>query len=370
VAGAEESREDSIHRLTFGVAAVSLATLGLAACALSSSSSQTSQSRPDGLSIRVGYLVPWDPRGIAAVDQGAGDRGALSELSPVWYQPDEMGKIVFASPEAQHSASVMEKQAISRGLALMPSIANYRQGGWDSALVHRLLTDPQARAAHISAVLTLVQSHSWAGIDLDYESLPSADREAYSAFIRDLSGALHKEHKRLSLTVHAKTSEPGDWSGAQAEDWRALGVSADEIRIMAYDHATDQTAPGPIAPLSWVERVLRLAVSEIPRDKVLLGVGTYGYDWTGANEGTSVQWADAEATARDHAVAVEWDASSSAPWFTFTDTSGRLHTVWYENARSLQAKVDLARQYRIAGVFVWRLGGEDPAIWDALRHAG
>jgi hypothetical protein len=159
----------------------------------------------------------------------------------------------------------------------MPSISNFRDGRWDSALIQHLLSDPVARAAHITAISTLVQTHGWAGVDLDYESLPNADRDAYSRFIQELSSTLHRMQKRLSVTVHAKTSEPGDWSGAQAEHWQALGAWADEIRVMAYDYATEQTAPGPIAPLSWVERVLRLAVAEIPRHKVLLGVGAYGY---------------------------------------------------------------------------------------------
>src|SRR5262245_35739833 len=98
----------------------------------------------------------------------------------------------------------------------MPSIANYRDGHWDGGLIHHLLTEPDARSAHIAAIVSLVASHAWAGIGLDYESLVGADREAYGAFIRDLGAALHQAHKRLSVTAHAKTSKPGDWSGARA----------------------------------------------------------------------------------------------------------------------------------------------------------
>jgi spore germination protein YaaH len=138
---------------------------------------------------------------------------------------------------------------------------------------------------------------------------------------------------------------------------------------MAYDHATEQTAPGPIAPLPWVEQVLQLAIEEIPREKILLGLGAYGYDWTSGHTGTSLQWADAETIAHDYAVAAAWDTSSSSPWFTYVNSQNRSQTVWFENARSLQTKIDRARTHHIAGVFVWRLGGEDPALWDALRHS-
>ena len=352
-----------------GVLAVLVTTMCLASCEAPQTRSTTSPTEPDKLSIRAGYLAPWDARGITTIEQGNVDDGALTELSPVWYQPDEQGQIVYASLQARQSASEIEQQAMSHGFTLMPTISNFRDGRWDADLIHHLFTDPVPRAAHITAISTLVQAHGWAGVDLDYESLPSADREGYSSFIRDLSEVIHQMHKRLSVTVHAKTSEPGDWSGAKAQDWRMLGASADEVRVMAYDHATEETAPGPIAPLPWVEQVLQLAVNEIPRDKILLGLGAYGYDWTSGSNGTSVQWADAEKIAHDYAVTPVWDTSSSSPWFTYSDNRGEVHTVWYENARSLQAKIDLARKYEITGVFVWRLGGEDPALWDALRHA-
>lgn len=355
-----------MRRLAFSLMAISVAGLSLAACEPSGSSSAP---HADRLRIVAGYLVPWDARSTAALDQDALGRDALTEVSPTWYRPDEAGQIVFASLQAQQSLASLETKAAAQGLTLMPSIVNYRDGRWDGALIHHLLTEPQARKAHIAAIVALVESHVWAGIDLDYESLASADREAYSAFIRDLGASLHKARKQLSVTAHAKTSEPGDWSGARAEDWRALGESADEIRIMAYDHANDETPPGPIAPISWVERVLQLAITEIPGDKIMLGVGAYGYDWKDDSMGEALQWADAEAIAQDHAAVIQWDAESQAPWFAYSDTQGRKHTVWYENARSMKAKLDLARQSSIAGVFIWRLGGEDPAIWDELRQA-
>ena len=72
---------------------------------------------------------------------------------------------------------------------------------------------------------------------------------------------------------------------------------------------------------------------------------------------------------RAHNASVKWDPVSQSPWFAYTDDSGRPHTAWYENARSLKDKVDLALQYRVSGVFIWVLGGEDPEIWETLRQA-
>lgn len=309
-------------------------------------------------------MVPEDARGILAMG-----KGILTEISPVWFQPTESGALVFASRQAEQSAPGIEIEALAHHVAVIPSISNFRDGQWDGHLIHRIIADPQMSETHIAAIVRLVTTHQWAGIDVDYESLAASDRGAYSTFISDLATALHQAQKRLTMTVHAKTAEPGDWSGARAQDWRALGLSADEVRVMAYDYSTADSPPGAIAPLPWVESVLRLAVSEVPHDKLLLGVGTYGYDWASGQHGQDVQWTDVEVIAQARSSSVIWDATSQSPWFTYSDNQGRQHTIWYENARSLQAKIALAARYQVKGIVIWRLGGEDPAIWEQLRQA-
>jgi len=338
---------------------------GMAGCGVQSSEQgvdPSSQNAGNSQAV-AGYIVPEDLRGVAALGNGV-----LTEVSPVWYQPAESGQLLFASAEADEPVAGIERGAASHRVMLLPSIANYRDGHWDGALIHRIITSPKIRESHVAAIVSLVTSHGWAGIDIDYESLAAADRSAYSGFISGLARALHQARKQLTVTVHAKVDEPGDWSGARAQDWRALGVAADEVRVMAYDYSTEDSLPGPIAPLPWVESVLQLAISEVPRDKLMLGVATYGYDWTSGKPGQSVQWADAQAIAESHAAPVTWDATSQSPWFAYTDKQGRQHTIWYENARSLRARVALAARYHLKGIVIWRLGGEDPAIWEQIRQ--
>jgi spore germination protein YaaH len=350
-----------MQRLAFVLVATFIVAAGSTGCG-SASPSTTGTPASSSLRTIAGYVVPWDAR------SGAAMAGApLTEVSPVWYQPTPDGSLVFALPETAQSAPNLTDAAARQRLAMVPSISNYRDGQWDGQLVHNLITSPRLRGAHIAAIVQAVTRAKWAGIDLDYESLAASDRTAYSAFVTDLARALHDAGKKLTLTVHAKTAEPGDWSGARAQDWQALGRAADEVRVMAYDYSTDSTAPGPIAPIAWVEDVLRLAVTEIPPEKIVLGVAAYGYDWTGAGHAQDLQWADAEAIAHAHAIAPAWDTTSQSPYFTYQDDQGRRHTVWYEDARSLKAKLDLAAKYRVGGIVLWRLGGEDPAIWGLLK---
>lgn len=312
------------------------------------------------ISAVAGYLVPWDERNPAAAASAE-----LTEVNPVWFQPTESGGIAYASETAELAA----RRAGSQRQLMAPSISNFRNGAWDGELVARLVGDEKLRAAHVAAITRLVRDGGWRGVDIDYESLPESSRDGYSAFVAELAEALHAlaAPARLSVTLHAKTAEPGDWHGARAQDWTAIGAAADEVRLMAYDHATASSAPGPVAPLSWVERVFALATATIPLDRISAGLPTYGYDWVGPSDGVPVQWADVQAIATRHGATPQWDQDAGTPWLRYVDDRGREHTIWYEDGRALAAKLDLALRHGINRVALWRLGGEDPAVWSALN---
>ncbi len=355
-------------RRAAAAATVVVLTAVLGACARPASERQPTDQAPaiapTARTMDVSaYVVPWDDRSTA----GLSGRG-LREISPVWLVPTDTGAITFAPDVTATGTATLASAAATDGLTLAPSISNYRGGRWDGALIAGLVSDPVLRAAHVQAITDLVRQHGWPAIDVDYESLPAGARSGFSAFVADLARSLHSVPARLSVTVHAKTSEPGSWSGARAQDWRALGAAADQVRVMAYDYADAASHPGPIAPAAWVSQVVRLAVDRIPRDRIAVGLPTYGYDWPAGASGQAVQWADAEALRRKADASRHWDAASAAPWFAYTDNAGRSHTVWYENAASLAAKLRVIDQFQLAHVVLWRLGGEDPAIWPILNR--
>jgi spore germination protein len=94
----------------------------------------------------------------------------------------------------------------------------------------------------------------------------------------------------------------------------------------------------------------------------------YGYDWVGGH-GTPVAWLQAFRLATEHRVRMRYDTASQAPWFEYTDAVGRTHQVWFENAASATAKLDVAKGNSIGGVYVWLYGFEDTNVWAALHQA-
>ena len=314
-----------------------------------------------------GNLVFWDQsRGFDAIVANA---DVFSEISPFWYHVASDGRVV---PYTTGSGATYEDAEIlsflqSRGILVIPTVANIVDGVWNGPLVSAIIADPALTATNITSLVDLAVARGYDGIDLDYEDLRATDRAAVTAFVEQLAAALHGQGKLLTINVYAKTSEPGSWDGPQAQDWWALGQAADEVRIMTYEYSWSTSAPGPISPIGWVTDVIGFARTAIQASKIMQGIPFYGYDWVGRT-GTDLVWSGAMSLAAQYSATINWDSASESPWFEYVATSTR-HTVWFENAASVAAKLTVTTAHDIAGVTLWRLGGEDPGNWTAIRSA-
>ena len=299
----------------------------------------------------------WAPyAGQLEVETLTANAGLIREVNFFWYELGGDGQIV---------GGVKSKAALDKarelGLRVVPSIVNR---GFSREAVLAAIGTPDARQAHIDAILGLVRTNGYDGIDIDYESLSAEDRETFTHFIEELAAALHAEGKLLSIAVHAKTDDAGTWSGPAAQDWPRLGAAVDAFKIMTYDYHYGTSEAGPIAPNTWINEVLAYAATVVPPAKTYAGIHFYGYEWVGSS-GTGIEWREAVKTARQQAVTPQRDESGEA-WFTYDD--GRF-TVYYADAENLRVKLAAisAAHPDIAGIAIWRLGGEDPENWEAIR---
>jgi spore germination protein len=134
--------------------------------------------------------------------------------------------------------------------------------------------------------------------------------------------------------------------------------------VMAYDWHWAFSAPGPIAPTWWVDDVLDYATSVVPPEKLALGVGLYGYDWSGG-QARDIRWREADQLATAPGATPGRDPVSGAPYLRYR-ADGVDHEVWYEDDDSIAAKLKLADAYGVGAVELWRLGAEDPGLWGFL----
>jgi spore germination protein YaaH len=234
-----------------------------------------------------------------------------------------------------------------------------------TATLSYLLNTPAVREAAIGQIASLAEQHGWDGINLDFEAGLAADRNAYSAFFRDLAARLHAGGKELSVDVSAKTRDVPNHPRSTFFDYDALSLHADRLFVMAWGKHWSTSVPGAIDEWSWVRQVADYVAARPRKEKYVLGFGMYGFDWPNgggpANKATPLEHADVLALMGRVGASEQWDSTQQAPMFTYVE-GGTRHDVWFTNARSLGMRIELAREKGL-GIGLWRLGREDPGIW-------
>lgn len=291
------------------------------------------------------------------------------ELLLFWYALSDEGTLTVDSG-AEDRAFIRAAQA--NGTRVYMTVRN----GFVGKRFHDLVSDPTKRDAHIRDLLAKLDAFDYDGIDVDFEGLQEQDRAEFTRFITDLAREVHSRNKLLSVAIQAKSYEPGPYASTRAQDWKAIGAQVDRFRVMTYDKNYSGSGAGPVAPLVWMQDIMKFGVTQVDGDKLMAGFPAYGYNWprTGGGRVSSVTWEQAVALVAQYQVTVGYDQREKAPFFSYTTQEGTppqpvIHDVWFENAAAYQDKVNALKDLAIGGVAVWRLGGEDPGGLTALESA-
>lgn len=308
----------------------------------------------------VGYYVedPYHP----SYDSLTRYTDRLSAIAPWAWQVDSYGNVLPASDTADLGRAL--RTAGTRGLATYALVHNYQNGTFDTQAVHRLLSDEAAWRRAIENIASQAARFGTTGVNLDFENVPAGDREVLTEFVAALAERLRQDGRKLTIAVPAKTSDSPNNSFSGAFDYAALGRLVDGLWLMTYDEHWRTGPPGPVASIGWVERVVRYAISVVPPNRVLLGLPAYGYEWGSGNEARGLTYSQAMARLQALGATLRWHPVAKVPYFA---AGGR--EVWFENRYSLGYKLTLVSRYDLGGVAIWRLGQEDPGLWDVLHKA-
>jgi spore germination protein YaaH len=286
----------------------------------------------------------------------------IGRISPYWFRLATNGSSVEDRDAGAMDPEVLEIAA-RRSITVVPTITNE----YDAARTTTMLRSAASRRRHVTRLVALATRPQFAGIDIDYEQVAVADRARFTAFITSLAAALHARHRTLAVSVPPATGATANAAGFRAIDDAAIGRVADEVRVLAYDDSSACGGSGPIAPIDWVEQVVRYVTHAVPARKVVLGVPMYGYDWPPTGCAQSRTWVDVEALRTAHAGTVAWSRPWKSPTMHYVH-GGRHRVVWFEDSRSADVKVQLAMRHHLRGVALWRIGGEDPRTWRVLEQ--
>ncbi len=244
-------------------------------------------------------------------------------------------------------------------------------GRFDSDLAHTILSNEMLQDRLISNLITLLRNKGYAGVDIDFEYVYPMDKDLYNAFLEKAVEKLHEEEFIVTTAVAPKVRENQTGVLYEAHDYVKHGQLADHVIIMTYEWGYTYGPPMAVAPLNQVERVIQYAVTAIPSKKILMGIPNYGYDWTLPYEpgrpAKSISNTDAVALAVEKGVEIQFDPVAKAPYFYYKDDNGSFHVVWFEDARSIQAKLELVTKYDLGGVSFWTIMNYFPQAFAVLN---
>jgi spore germination protein len=230
---------------------------------------------------------------------------------------------------------------------------------FDSNRAAKLLTDLAAQDRMTVQIEALIQEKGFAGVDVDFEFLPPALADSYAAFLARLRQRLGPQGYFVWAALAPKTSPDQPGLLYEGHKYDAVGEAVDAVLLMTYEWGYTYGPPMAVAPLPNVRAVLEYALTVISPSKIFLGIPNYGYDWplpfqAGVTRAESISNRRAIELAVRYGVPISYDEEAQAPNFTY-ESEGVTHQVWFEDARSIAAKLDLIAQYGLRGGSLWNI---------------
>ncbi|TYS58894.1 LysM peptidoglycan-binding domain-containing protein [Sutcliffiella horikoshii] len=257
--------------------------------------------------------------------------------------------------------------AAEDNVILMMVLTNLEEDGFSDELGRIILTDMQVQNKFLDNVVATAKKYNFKDIHFDFEYLRPIDKEAYNTFLRKARDRFKQEGWLISTALAPKTKadQKGKWY--EAHDYKAHGEIVDFVVIMTYEWGYSGGPPMAVSPIGPVREVLEYAITEMPSEKIMMGQNLYGYDWTlpfiqGGEFAKAISPQAAIELAANNNVAILYDEKAQAPHFNY-NKDGKEHEVWFEDARSIQAKFDLIKELNLRGISYWKLGLPFPQNW-------
>lgn len=303
----------------------------------------TAMSKP----LYVGFYVPWDESSTASLQRHI---GALDWLAPVWLTVTGPNHQFNVIPDRNGRAVI--NSAAHRPL-ILPVVQNFANGKVDQAGIQAMLADPRLRSHFLDQLEPFLAGNSASGAVFDFEQLDRSGQDHYLELLREARKRFAKH--RWLVTVAVPVGDEG-W------ELRRFAAIADKLFLMAYDEHSNDGPAGPIASQQWWASSVAAAIRNVPRDKVIVTIGNYAYDWhdgTGDPENVEEAWVDAG----DSDAKPVFDRVAANSTFAYQDEEGHAHTVWMLDAASAFNQLTILKRAGLLEVGLWRIGGEDPSLW-------
>jgi len=294
----------------------------------------------------------------------------LSELPIFSYGFTAEGELV---PPAYGEDDWLIAEAVRFGVQPILTLTPFGpDGNFNNLLINSVVNSSEYTGNLIENLLQLMGEKGYQGVDIDFEFILAQDRDAFTAFVGRVAETMRNAGYHTSVALAPKTSADQPGLLYEGKDYRALGELADHVLLMTYEWGYTYGPPMAVAPINQVRRVVEYALTEIPAEKIDLGIPNYGYDWTlpfqrGVSKATTIGNVQAVRIAIENGAEILFDDLAESPYFNYF-VNGVKHEVWFEDVRSLNAKFDLIDEYNLRGCGYWQIMQWFRANWLLLRN--
>lgn len=309
------------------------------------------------------YIEPMGTSVSPALEEAAEEAAPyLTYLAPFSYRIQRDGNLI--EPPLNNFSQI----AAQNDAGLMMVLSNLEEGQFSTELARIILTNEEVQNRLLDNIVRIVNDIGFVDVHFDLEFISPDNREDYNNFLRKAKKRLSQEGITISTALAPKTSANQKGLLYEAHDYRAHGEIVDFVVLMTYEWGYSAGPPMPVSPIGPVRQVIEYALTEMPASKIMMGQNLYGYDWTlpyvqGGEYARVVSPQQAIEIARVHNVSIKYDYTAQAPYIDYVDNQGRAHKVWFEDARSIQAKFNLIKELNLRGISYWKLGIPFPQNW-------
>lgn len=295
------------------------------------------------------------PEGNASFDSLIDNTGGVNVISPTWYELTDNEGNFRSLADADYV-----KKAHDKGLKVWALINNFSS----DVNTEILMSSTSVRRKLIEALMSEVERYGLDGINLDFEGIKEEAGVHYIQFIRELS--IPCREKGIVLSVDNYVPAPGN----EFYNRKEQGIVADYVIVMGYDEHYTGGDAGSVASIGYVENGIKDTLAQVPEEKLISAIPFYTRVWTEGTDGntssSSLGIVRAKEWVSENNVELYWQ-DELGQYYGELQTEEGLKKVWLEEERSIGLKMDLIKQYDLAGVACWKLGFEPAQLWDEVR---
>jgi cellulose synthase/poly-beta-1,6-N-acetylglucosamine synthase-like glycosyltransferase/peptidoglycan/xylan/chitin deacetylase (PgdA/CDA1 family)/spore germination protein YaaH len=313
----------------------------------------TPQNKP-GKPLAIGFYVNWDDSSYTSLKRNFNQ---LDWLVPEWIRLSGDNKNPLVLDVDQKAVDLIRQEKPT--MPILPLVQNYKNEQWNPQILSKAIETEESRQNLINTLVSTVLEHKFGGITIDLEEVPSGTQSNLFKFMEEL----HEKFAEKNLIVaQAVPFNNPDWN------YKAYANVTDYLMLMAYDQHWETSEPGPVAGQDWFENVLKQRMSELDPNKTVVCIGNYGYNWTnGTKHGEDISFQEAVLAAKeslDSPKDIKFEEPAKNPHFSYVEEDGKTHSVWFLDSVTAYNEMTASKNYNVAGFALWRLGSEDPSLWN------